>query len=75
MAGWMLVDVDRHRIAKAPNGMWGMYCPERGPLNIIYAVEWRWVLVAFRFSGPCPHDALLSVTQDWSHASVITAEA
>ena len=59
MSGWMLVDRHTHRIAKSPHGQWGMYCPKRGPDDLIYAASWRWVLVALGRGTPCPHDALI----------------
>lgn len=59
---WLLVDRHTHRIAKAPDGSWGMYCPLRGPDDLIYAESWRWVLKAFEQNTACPHQTLLT---DW----------
>jgi hypothetical protein len=59
VSGWMLVDGHTHRIAKAPNGAWGMYCPQRGPDSLIYAATWPWVLVTLMRGTTCPHDDLL----------------
>lgn len=53
-ADWMLVNRDKHRIAKSPNGAWAMYCPVRGPDALIYAD--RFDLLAAAIGGsPCPH--------------------
>lgn len=59
MKPWMLVDRHTHRIAKAPDGAWGMYCPQRGPDDLIYAASWAWVTEALSRGTTCPHDALL----------------
>lgn len=59
MTGWMLVDRHTHRIARSPQGIWAMYCPERGPDSLIYCAGWWAVLQALSDGTPCPHDALI----------------
>lgn len=58
MKPWMLVDRHTHRIAKAPNGVWAMHCPLRGPDRLIYTRSWRSVIWALDRNTACPHDAL-----------------
>jgi len=59
MQGWMLVDRHTHRIARSPDGVWAMYCPVRGPDNLIYYAGWWAVLTALSWNTSCPHDDLL----------------
>lgn len=72
MSSWLLVDQHKHRIAKVPDhvanaqryamqaeGIWAMYCPQRGPNDLLYATSWPWVLNALGRGTPCPHDTLL----------------
>lgn len=54
----MLVDKHTHRIVKE-DGIWKMYCPQRGPDDLIYTYAWRLVEYALRNAGRCPHDQLL----------------
>jgi hypothetical protein len=50
-----LVDRRKHRIVKR-EGIWRMYCPERGRGSIIFAAAWEYVLDACL--TPCPHDEI-----------------
>lgn len=49
----------KHRIVKR-NGVWMMYCPKRRSGDLIYTASFRYVLLAIRDGGPCPHDDILT---------------
>lgn len=36
-----------------------MYCPERGPDNLILIISFDFVINALSMNTPCPHDAIL----------------
>lgn len=67
MKPWLLVERHRHRIARHPDGPWGMYCPERGADRIIYAVDGDAMLRALAMGTRCPHSEILGVDPE-AHA-------
>lgn len=59
----MCIGCRRHSIARAPDGVWVMYCPKRGPDRLLYCVDWGAVLYALNdVDSPCPHDDLLRIS-------------
>lgn len=61
LVGWMLVDRHSHRVARAPDGTWGMYCPQRGPDWLIYTPTWASVLHTLSLNTACPHSELIPI--------------
>jgi hypothetical protein len=55
MRRWLVVDADKHRVAKAPgaSGLWAGYCPARGVDDLIYAHGFPMMFALF--ATPCPH--------------------
>ena len=51
-----LVDRYKHRIVKR-EGVWRLYCPERGTNDIIYCVA-PFPFITVLLEEPCPHETV-----------------
>jgi hypothetical protein len=61
---WLLVESRKHRIARHPDGPWGMYCPERGADRMIYALNGYAMLQALAMGTRCPHSEIVGEDPD-----------
>lgn len=52
-----LVDTFKHRIVKR-EGIWRLYCPERGPDDIIFCTA-DYPYITAVLDTPCPHHAVV----------------